>query len=169
MKTILSSLLFLVLSLSFSQHDKQNHSEHTTHTAESSSFAEKEAEVMPFSLEVTLHQFQDTLTGGIQKVLANDEMDQKNIILIREHLQKEAKLFAKGLFNDPSYLHGEEMAGLATLKEAGADGRLDVQYQDIASGGQITYNSEDPSVIIALHLWFQAQVVDHGDHASVGN
>ena len=169
MKAILSLLVLIAVSFSLAQHDRANHSDHSTHTHTDPSFAEKEAEVMPFDLDRTLHIFQDTASGGIQKVIVNDESDQINIKLIREHLKKEAELFAQGLFNDPGYLHGDDMPGLEALKQAGADGRLVVEYKDIEAGGQIIYSSIDLSVVIALHLWFQAQVLDHGNHAVIGN
>lgn len=168
MKAALNLLFVTILSLGFSQHSS-NHSEHNQHTNSNSSFAEREQEVMPFSLEATLHTFQDTPSGGIQQVTTKDASDQNNIKLIREHLKKEAELFAQGIFSDPSYLHGEDMPGLQKIKQAGEEGHLEVTYQDIPSGGQISYRSTDLTVVIALHLWFQAQVIDHGDHAAVGN
>jgi len=163
------TFFILVMSLAFAQddHSSMNHSEHNqSHTTEEADFAEREQSVMPFDLNATLHIFQDTATGGIQQVIANDPTDQENIGLIRSHLQEEAVLFANGDFQDPSYLHGEAMPGLADLKEAGKKGSIDINYQNIDGGGQITYDSKDLSVIIALHLWFQAQVLDHGENAT---
>jgi len=162
------TLLILVFSLVFAQddHSSMNHSEHSqSHTAEEADFADREQAVMLFDLNATLHIFQDTATGGIQQVIADDPTDQENIDLIRSHLVEQAKLFAKGDFQDPSYLHGETMPGLTDLKLAGQQGLLNVTYSDLEDGAQITYTSTDLTVVIALHLWFQAQVIDHGDHA----
>ncbi len=162
------TFLILVFSLAFVQeHSSINHSEHgQSHTKEEADFADREQAVMPFDLNATLHIFQDTATGGVQQVIADDPTDQENIDLIRSHLVEQAKLFAKGDFQDPSYLHGEAMPGLADLKEAGKKGLIDINYKNIDGGGQITYASKDLSVIIALHLWFQAQVLDHGENAT---
>lgn len=33
-------------------------------------------------------------------------------------------------------------------------------------GAKITYMSEDPVLVAAIHEWFNAQVTDHGEHAS---
>lgn len=163
-------LAVLVVVQAQREHSSAEHSQHSSnHSAqqnEDSSFAEREKEVMPFSLGATLHTFQDTATGGVQRVTANDPNDTENIALIRLHLMEEAARFARGDFADPSYLHGEEMAGLSELERAGEANQLTVSYSDIENGGEIVYSSKEADVIIALHLWFQAQVTDHGDHAT---
>jgi hypothetical protein len=98
-------------------------------------------------------------------VSSKEANDGENIALIREHLAKEAPLFAKGNFADPAYLHGDEMASLAALQAAGQAGKLNVRYEELPSGAQLVYTSDDAEVVVALHLWFQAQVSDHGEHA----
>ena len=167
-------LLTVVLAvLVIVQAQREHSAEHSQHNAghnvpqnEDATFAEREQEVMPFNLEATLHIFQDTATGGVQRVIANDPNDTENTALIRSHLEEEAARFARGDFADPSYLHGEEMAGLSELERAREANQLSVSYSDIENGGEIVYSSEEADVIIALHLWFQAQVTDHGDHAT---
>ena len=149
------------------------HDDHNTHHPQTTDapaetapdFAEREREVMPFNLEQTLHIFEDTRAGGIERVIAQAG-DTENIRLIREHLKEESERFAQGDFSDPAYLHGETMSGLSKLKAAGEAGKLEVAYEPLPEGAQLTFESDDPAVIIALHLWFQAQVADHGDHAS---
>lgn len=167
-------LLTVVLAvLVIVQAQREHSAEHSQHNAghdvqqnEDATFAEREQEVMPFNLEATLHVFQDTATGGVQRVIANDPNNTENTALIRSHLKEEAARFARGDFADPSYLHGEEMPGLSELEQAGEANQLTVSYSDIENGGEIVYSSEEADVIIALHLWFQAQVTDHGDHAT---
>ena len=166
-----SSLAVLVLSLSVAvaqtDHGAMDHSRHDpSHMAEDADFAERERAVMPFDLEATLHVFEDTVAGGVQRVVADDPADGENIALIRSHLSEEAAAFAQGNFDDPGYLHGEAMPGLVDLRAAGEAGSLKVAYSELPNGAQIVYTSEDKDVVIALHLWFQAQVVDHGEHAS---
>ena len=151
------------------EHSDMDHAQHgSDHDAQEGNidFTEREQAVMPFDVTATLHIFRDTATGGVQRVIANDPADTENIALIRSHLEKEAASFAEGNFADPSYLHGEDMAGLSRLEAAGAANQLTVNYRDIENGGEITYSSEEADVVIALHLWFQAQVTDHGEHAT---
>lgn len=128
--------------------------------------AARGAEVMPFNLDATMHQFEPTAAGGIQQVTAHDPSDTEQIRLIRTHLQHEATRFQRGDFSDPAAIHGATIPGLAELR-AGAE-RIEVQYRDLPAGGQITYSTDDPALIQALHHWFDAQLSDHGKHAMPG-
>ncbi|MGW8281776.1 MAG: aspartate carbamoyltransferase [Gemmatimonadota bacterium] len=124
--------------------------------------AEAGAEVMPFDLERSTHFFEKLEDGGLQTVLSDDE-DVEQVALIRTHLAEEAERFARGDFHDPSMIHGENMAGLHALV-TGHD-RLTITYQDVPDGGEIRYESRDPQLVDAIHVWFEAQVRDHGEHA----
>lgn len=120
------------------------------------------AEVMPFDLETSTHVFEKTENGGIQDVVS-DGVDERQIALIRSHLSEEAGRFASGDFHDPAMIHGDDMPGLHALVMGHE--RIDVRYDDIESGGRITYSTEDPALVEAIHQWFEAQVRDHGEHA----
>ena len=126
--------------------------------------AEKGSEVMPFDLEATIHVYEKTEYGGVQKVVADDPEDAENVAAIREHLREEADAFGRGEFSDPASIHGGDMPGLAEL-EAGA-GRVEVRYEDLPDGAQIVLESEDPELVAAVHDWFDAQLSDHGDDAT---
>jgi hypothetical protein len=120
--------------------------------------------VMPFSLEATLHVFEMTGEGGIQDVVVREPGNQEQIDLIRQHLQEEAELFAQGNFSDPASLHGADMPGLAELA-AGAS-RMEVVYSELPDGARITYTTDDPALVTAIHRWFGAQLSDHGTDAT---
>lgn len=119
--------------------------------------------VMPFDLNKTTHFFDKTETGGIQKIQTKDPQDKEQITLIRTHLQKEKELFDSGDFSDPSALHGESMPGLTVLEKS-AD-KLEVEYSDLPDGAQLIFLTDDAKVIDALHMWFMAQLQDHGSDA----
>jgi len=119
--------------------------------------------VMPFDLSKTTHVFSQTDEGGIQQVRAKDPDDTDQILLIRQHLREEADRFAQGDFADPQTLHGENMPGLDVLTTRADE--LGVEYEDLDDGAQITYISDDPEVLNAIHLWFMAQLSDHGPDA----
>jgi hypothetical protein len=121
------------------------------------------AKVMPFDLEQTMHVFQKLDDGGLQKVIAKDPANKKQIALIQTHLKEESERFRKGDFSDPAKIHGEDMPGLAELK-AGA-GKIDVRYTALPDGAQIRYEANDPKLVTAIHRWFAAQLSDHGHHA----
>jgi hypothetical protein len=125
---------------------------------------ESGAQVMPFDLNKTTHIFTMTQTGGVQQVIAKHAGDAAQIALIRQHLQQEATQFRAGDFSDPAGLHGEAMPGLSELK-AGAT-RIRVEYVALPNGAQLTYTSNDPQLITALHQWFGAQLSDHAHDAT---
>lgn len=126
--------------------------------------AARGAKVMPFDLEQTTHVFQKLEDGGLQKVVAKDPSNKKQIALIQSHLREESARFRKGDFSDPAKIHGENMPGLAELK-SGA-GKFDVVYAPLPDGAQIRYTTKDPALLMAIHHWFDAQLSDHGRHAS---
>ncbi len=125
--------------------------------------AERGASVMPFDLEATSHVFHPTRTGGVQTVVADDRADRDQVTRVRAHLREEAKRFHEGDFGDPAAIHGHDMPGLDVLEEAG--GALEITYRDVTGGAELTFRSEDPTVVAALHNWFEAQLSDHGEHA----
>lgn len=126
--------------------------------------AARGAEVMPFDLEETTHIFEVIDNGGRQQVIANDSADVEQIALIREHLTEEAARFAAGDFHDPMMIHGEQMAGLHDLMMNAH--KMQIEYSDLSDGAQILYTTDDPELVQAIHLWFEAQLADHGHHAT---
>ena len=121
--------------------------------------ADRAASIMPFDLNATTHTFTKTDNGGVQQVVANDQADQTDITLIRQHLQHEADQFAAGNYADPATIHGADMPGLHELQSNPQ--RVQVHYEEIPAGARITYSSTDPALIAALHCWFDAQTHDH--------
>lgn len=162
-KRLAASILVLTLGGAIAQDD------HSSHTPQDPNFSQREQEVMPFDLDATLHTFEKSEQGGFERVTVKNAEDERNIALIRDHLRKEADLFARGDFSDPAYLHGADMAGLSILEEAAAAGRLTVSYTDVPDGAELTFGAANETVLAALHAWFDAQVNDHGDHATEGD
>ena len=120
--------------------------------------------VMPFRMDTTLHHFAPTPNGGVQSVVVRNG-DPKQVILVRSHLRKEARAFARGDFADPASIHGGSMPGL-TAMHSGAK-RISVHYTEVRNGAAITYSTSEPRLVAAIHAWFSAQVSDHGSHATM--
>jgi len=131
--------------------------------AEQAAVAHAGAAVMPFDLNRTRHRFDKRPDGGVQAVVSTDD-DTRQTALVRQHLRVEAGRFSEGEFASPAEIHGAEMPGLATLK-AHASG-IGVTYRDVPGGGEIRFASADPLLVLALHAWFDAQLADHGAHAT---
>lgn len=131
-------------------------------------FAQRERQVMPFGLDATLHTFKNASDGGTETVKVKNPEDAKNLSLIRSHLKKEAAKFRKGDFSDPTYLHGENMPGLAQVRAGAKAGRIKIVYSSLPTGARLRYTTRDATLVKALHAWFAAQVTDHGDHAAMG-
>lgn len=128
--------------------------------------ARRGAEVMPFDLDATTHTFTKTRDGGLQVVVADDPSNDEQVGLIRSHLAKERERFAKGDFDDPASIHGHDMDGVAELRAGYA--AVTVEYAERPDGAQLTYTTDDPALIDAIHAWFDRQVMDHGPHAEAG-
>lgn len=154
--------LGIALLISGTQQERDN-----GQTRRQEAVAERGRTVMPFDLEETTHLFTPAETGGAQDVVADQPDDAKQIDLIRTHLQQEAKAFGQGDFGDPAQIHGDSMPGLAILEEGYK--RIEVRYRERPDGATLTYTTEEPSLVDALHDWFEAQLSDHGDHAETGH
>jgi hypothetical protein len=120
--------------------------------------------VMPFRMDTATHSFVATPTGGVQTVTVRNG-ERQQILLVRSHLRKEARAFARGDFTDPAAIHGPTMPGLQALHDGAK--RLSVHYSELRGGAAITYTTSDPALVAALHAWFKAQASDHGAHATM--
>ncbi len=121
---------------------------------------------MPFELDRTTHRFAKTADGGVQTVVADDPGDTLQVDLVRRHLREEAERFRRGDFTDPARIHGADMPGLAALRDSA--GRVRLDHADTPDGARITYTTDDPALVSAIHAWFDGQVGDHGGHATHG-
>ena len=119
--------------------------------------------VMPFDVAKTVHIFKMTESGGVERVIAKDRTYADQVLLIRQHLRKEAERFQHGDYSDPATLHGGTMPGLKDL-QLGAR-RVKVSYSDLSDGAEITFQTTDPHLLTAIHRWFGAQLSEHGADA----
>ena len=143
--------------------DGMEHNPSLSNTERELEVAERGHEVMPFDLDRSTHVFETQPFGGVQMVVS-DSNDPQQIKLIQIHLEQESEQFQKGDFSDPAFIHGKDMPGLAEL-EAGYKS-IEVVYEPLLDGGKITYFAEDDELIAAIQAWFEAQLADHGAHAT---
>jgi hypothetical protein len=119
------------------------------------------AGVMPFSLDASVHSFDATVDGGIQRVRSQSP-DQA--AKIRAHLAQITEAFDARRFDQPAHIHGAGMPGLAEMRTAEA-GELTATYRELLDGGEIVYVARSPRIVEAVHRWFDAQLADHGSDA----
>ena len=119
--------------------------------------------VMPFDVAKTVHIFKMTESGGMERVVVKDKSDTDQVLLIQQHLRKEADRFQHGDYSDPAMLHGSNMPGLKEL-QLGAKG-VKVSYAALADGAEISFKTTDPHLLTAIHRWFGAQLSEHGSDA----
>lgn len=130
--------------------------------------AQRGSQVMPFDLDKTMHIFSKTEQGGIQQVIAKDKSDSRQIDLTREHLIEIGQQFTQRNFSGPEHIHGKDMPGLKELRNA-ATNAINITYSELDNGAQIEYTSTKPTLINAIHQWFDAQLKDHDRHAMPGH
>lgn len=123
----------------------------------------KGKDVMPFSLDKTVHSFDKTANGGVQRVRVRGEAPEQ-VAMIRSHLRQIAAAFTARNFDKPAHIHGADMPGLAAMKAA-RPGELGVNYRELEDGAQITYAGRTSPMVAAVHAWFDAQLSDHGRDA----
>lgn len=119
-------------------------------------------QVVPYTIDQVLQTFTKTVHGGVQHVIAKSADNTRQIKLIQAHLLEIANEFRKGNFSVSERMHGPEMPGLAQLKTAKPDD-IKFEYQALANGAQIHYSTEYPQFVQALHEWFDAQEIEHGN------
>lgn len=130
--------------------------------------ARRGGDVMPFDVKATTHVFTKTADGGVQRVVAKNKADAKQVKLVRAHLRDIESEFRRGDFSGPAHIHGADMPGLAQLKAA-KPGEVRIAYRDVPAGAQLTYRTANPQLVAALHQWFDAQLSDHGADAVAGH
>ena len=118
---------------------------------------------MPFDVGKTVHIFKMTESGGVERVIIRDKTYADQVVLIQQHLRKEAHQFQRGDYSDPATLHGASMPGLRDL-QLGAR-RVKVSYADLSDGVEITFKTSDLHLLTAIHRWFGAQLSEHGADA----
>lgn len=129
---------------------------------------QRSADVMPFEMLATTHVFTKSSTGGVQRVVAKRADDTQQIQSVRTHLKEIADKARRGDFTGPAHVHGASMPGLAAL-QAARPGDFQSTYREIPSGAEIVYSSRNPTVVTAIHEWFDAQLSDHGSDAVAGH
>ncbi len=77
----------------------------------------------------------------------------------------EEELISSADFNDPQTLHVKDKPCLGI--SSATKGKFDVKYYEIPDGAELIFESEDTTVIGAIHNWIDAQSKDQGNDAKL--
>ena len=122
---------------------------------------------MGFSHTATSHHFHLSSNGGTIEVTANDSADKESMNAIRQHLRGIAAMFTNGDFAVPMFVHICVPPGVTTMKLLSS--KIRYQYQEIATGGRVTLQSDDPLALAGIHDFLRFQITDHETHDSLEN
>lgn len=139
---------FILIALSMGPGSQSTFAEDVARQAE---VASRGAKVMPFSLSKSQHQLTKTDSGGIQRVIARDSLDQEQTGLIGQHLEQLANKFNIGDYSGPESIHGADMSGLAQFKKAKA-GSMKILYAAEPAGASLTFQSKEARLVQAVHV-----------------
>jgi hypothetical protein len=110
----------------------------------------------------SVHLF-DALPDGGRIELQRPAGDSADVRQIREHLQEIARMFSKGDFSTPQFVHMRDVPGtrvMATKKAA-----IRYVYSSLPMGGEVRMTTRDPEALAAIHEFMAFQ---RGDHRAGG-
>ena len=114
---------------------------------------------MGFSHTKTTHHFRIGADGGAIEVTANDANDQTSRDQIRGHLAHIAKLFGKGNFEIPMFVHDQKPPGAEVM--ARMKSNIVYQYEELETGGRVRIITTDPQALRAVHDFLRFQIKEH--------
>jgi hypothetical protein len=114
---------------------------------------------MGFSQEKTTHHFRLSADGGAIEVSVNDPSDVTSRDQIRMHLGHIAKMFERGNFEIPMFVHNKVPDGADVMKKDKATIRY--TYEETKQGGRVRINTSNPEALKAVHAFLQFQIAEH--------
>jgi hypothetical protein len=123
--------------------------------------------VMGFDQAATSHHFFLYEDGGAIEVTVKDRSDKKNLSAIREHLPQIVKLFAKGDFSLPGFVHAQPVPGTEDMNRL--RDRIAYAYEDVRDGGRVRITTRHARALAAVYQFLRFQIQDHktGDSLEV--
>jgi len=102
------------------------------------------------------HAFRLLDDGGAIEVRA---LDEKEIPMVRHHLQMIAKQFADGDFHNPMAVHDQMPDGAARMSEL--RNYISYRYSDIENGGRVRIRTSNAEALKAVHEFLRFQIREH--------
>jgi hypothetical protein len=102
------------------------------------------------------HTFRLFEDGGAIEVRA---LDEKELPMIRYHLQLITERFGQGDFQDPMAVHDRLPDGAAKMGELRR--YINYNYSDIENGGRVRIRTSNPEALKAVHEFLRFQIREH--------
>ncbi|MDQ4073482.1 MAG: hypothetical protein M3162_04165 [Thermoproteota archaeon] len=117
---------------------------------------------MGFDQNKISHQFITTSTGGIIKITALDDKDNRTISQIKSHVRDIQKEFTEGNFTKPFFIHAQNVPGTDIMNQK----RNSIEYkiEDIANGSSLILLATEKDLINAINQFFKFQSGEHRGH-----
>jgi hypothetical protein len=166
MKTVVAFLLLCALP-AFAQDMKSCPMHKQDPQAQHQADVEKHGDqAMGFPHDKTTHHYRLYADGGAIEVIANDSNDAVNTQAIRGHLAHIAKLFSRGDFSIPMFVHDEVPPGVPVMKEKRAE--ISYSFEEMPAGASVRIKTANPDALKAVHDFLRFQIEDHhtGDTTS---
>jgi len=153
-------LLLLVLPTTLVAQTQQNqHHNHQRDNHRVDGVNKRGDHAMGFSHEKTTHHFRLASEGGVIEVTTNNPNDTASQEQIRTHLSQIAKMFKEGDFSKPMVIHGEEPAGVSTMKRLKTD--ISYTFEATEHGARVRITSTNAEALAAIHSFLRYQIKDH--------
>jgi hypothetical protein len=109
------------------------------------------------------HHF-DELPDGGRIVLERDSNDSAGVAQIRAHLRAEARAFAAGDFDRPTFVHAHRVPGADVMSNR----RSVITYSvsDLDRGAALRITTTDSAALTAVHEFLRYQRTEHGHRSS---
>lgn len=123
---------------------------------------------MGFDQEKTTHHFRLAPDGGRIQVEVKDPADSDEKARVVAHLRLIGAQFAEGDFTAPLRTHGEEPAGVPTLRLL--KDQIRYTFEATEHGGRVVLRTRNREALAAIHQFLRYQIREHrtGDRVSVG-
>ena len=160
---VLSAALLLPAGLTLSAQDHAQCPMHSDHDKQVDSRGDA---VMGFDHDKTTHGFRLTPKGGVSEVAVNDRKDEESRKAVQAHLSHIAKMFAKGDFDAPMLIHGQQPPGVDVMKRD--KDKIAWKYVETEKGARVVATTKDAKAVDAIHDFLRFQIAEHRTGDSPG-
>jgi hypothetical protein len=143
------------------------HEEHTRRMREQAEMKHRGNHAMGFDQDRTAHRFALTPRGGTIEVAVHDAKDHESLRLVREHLERIAGEFGRGVFTSPIATHGTVPPGVVVMKRRAK--AIEYRYAATDAGGRVEIATSREDARRAIHEFLRFQIEEHrtGDSTEV--